>query len=162
MIPGSIDRLDSVIIDPLTNKYNWIVGDNTDFLVINKIYNILWCCVNFCDLFFQSIQRVKTTNKFTATAPYAQQCQWNRFKAPLFLLNHLKTWTTTVLELEHWSLQRGLKPLRNKSQQAYIFLINLSWNWYLVKCSFFFDRHDWLQIDDLPNVCSLSIGLIQL
>ena len=47
----------------------------------------------------------KTTSKFTVTATQAQQCHWNRYKAPLCLLNHLKTWTTTRWELEHWSVK---------------------------------------------------------
>ena len=46
------------------------------------------------------------------SAPQAQQCQWNQYIFPFCLLNHMKTWNTTSWELEHWSVQDGIEPLR--------------------------------------------------
>ena len=48
-------------------------------------------------------------------------------------------------ELEHWSVQGGIEPLRTKSRQAYNLLINLNLIYF-----------------DLPNVGSLLIYLIKI
>ena len=74
-----------------------------------------------------SIQQISLLD----TASQAHQCHWNRYKAPACLLNHTKTWTTTRWKLEHWNVQGGIKPLRTKYHQAYIFLIKFSYMiWY--------------------------------
>ena len=63
---------------------------------------------------------------------------------PFVILNQIKNWTTTRWELEYWSVQGGIKPLKTKSHQAYNFLIKLN----LISCN-------------LPNVGSLLIYLIK-
>ena len=51
--------------------------------------------------------------------------------AHLCLINHVRTWTTTRWELEHWSVQGGIKPTKTNSDQAKIFLINIIYMiWY--------------------------------